>query len=53
MNVAQRMVEEVTELSTKSWPYLLELMTNKNKNVDDLLAVPTAPNPDAPSYSRD
>ena len=45
-DTAKKVPEEVAKLSTKSWPYLLELVVNKDQDVEDLFAIFAAPNPD-------
>nr|GEV91721.1 hypothetical protein [Tanacetum cinerariifolium] len=38
-NVTVKVVEEVVVLSTKSWPYLLEIVTNKDEDIESPLAI--------------
>ncbi|GKA02154.1 hypothetical protein Tco_0674819, partial [Tanacetum coccineum] len=50
-NAAMKVAEEAAELRIMSWPYLLEILANKEKDVEDLLAICHAPDHVAPSSS--
>ncbi|GJV23472.1 hypothetical protein Tco_1376167 [Tanacetum coccineum] len=51
-DVEKKLSEEATDLSTKSCSYLMEILVNKEKDVEDFLAIYCAPNPSSPSSSQ-
>ncbi|GKA84586.1 hypothetical protein Tco_0806181 [Tanacetum coccineum] len=43
-DVAVKVANKADALCTKSWPYLLEIVTSKDEDIDSFLAIQTTPN---------